>query len=123
MFLAAIWLVVNAVEDPANFVTVVLIGITNGAIYALIALGYTLVYGVLELINFAHGDVFMLGSGFGMHLLNRWRWASRTGRRRSGSVLVPGWRLVVAVAFCAAHQRGVDGSPTARLRGGPRSPR
>ena len=39
-----------------------LIGITNGALYALVALGYTLVYGILELINFAHGDVFMIGA-------------------------------------------------------------
>src|SRR5881409_3531893 len=39
-----------------------MIGITNGAFIALIALGYTLVYGIIELINFAHGDVFMLGS-------------------------------------------------------------
>src|SRR4051794_36249619 len=37
-------------------------GISNGAIWALIALGYTLVYGIIELINFAHGDVFMIGS-------------------------------------------------------------
>ena len=36
--------------------------LTNGALYALVALGYTLVYGILELINFAHGDVFMLGA-------------------------------------------------------------
>ena len=38
-----------------------MIGISQGALYALVALGYTLVYGILELINFAHGDVFMLG--------------------------------------------------------------
>ena len=37
-------------------------GLSNGAIWALIAIGYTLVYGILELINFAHGDVFMIGS-------------------------------------------------------------
>jgi len=37
-------------------------GISNGSIWALIALGYTLVYGIIELINFAHGDVFMIGS-------------------------------------------------------------
>src|SRR5213080_3957173 len=36
-------------------------GLAVGMMYALIALGYTLVYGILELINFAHGDVFMLG--------------------------------------------------------------
>src|SRR3954453_14563083 len=37
-------------------------GLSNGAIYALIALGYPLVYGIIELINFAHGDVFMIGT-------------------------------------------------------------
>ena len=37
-------------------------GLSNGAIWALIALGYTLVYGIIELINFAHGDLFMIGS-------------------------------------------------------------
>jgi len=38
------------------------VGITTGAIYALIALGYTMVYGIIELINFAHGDIFMIGT-------------------------------------------------------------
>ena len=37
-------------------------GLSNGAIWALVALGYTLVYGIVELINFAHGEVFMIGS-------------------------------------------------------------
>ena len=41
---------------------VLLIGVANGAIIALVALGYTLVYGIIELINFAHGDVFMIGT-------------------------------------------------------------
>src|SRR5215211_1971100 len=55
------WLIRNVFEAPQNFATVFFIGLTNGAVYALVALGYTLVYGILELINFAHGDVFMLG--------------------------------------------------------------
>ena len=46
------------------------IGITNGCVYALVALGYTLVYGILELINFAHGDVFMLGGMFTITFAN-----------------------------------------------------
>src|SRR3982750_3882323 len=37
-------------------------GLSNGAIWALVAIGYTLVYGIVELINFAHGEVFMMGS-------------------------------------------------------------
>src|SRR6187551_4032442 len=43
---------------PEQFVN----ALTRGAIYALIALGYTMVYGIIELINFAHGDIFMLGA-------------------------------------------------------------
>ena len=44
-------------------------GLTIGAVYALIALGYTMVYGVLQLINFAHGDLFMLGAMVAVFLL------------------------------------------------------
>ena len=46
-------------------------GLSLGAIYALIALGYTMVYGVLRLINFAHGDVYMLGAFAGYYLRTR----------------------------------------------------
>jgi branched-chain amino acid transport system permease protein len=58
--LLVVILAVNLVQDPSRFATVSIIGIRNGMIYALIALGYTLVYGILQLINFAHGDVFAL---------------------------------------------------------------
>jgi branched-chain amino acid transport system permease protein len=54
------WLGKNLADGPAQFFRVFLIGLTLGAVYALVALGYSLVYGILELINFAHGDVFML---------------------------------------------------------------
>ena len=54
------WLLVNLISDPQQFFTVALIGLTTGSVYALVALGYTLVYGILQLINFAHGDVFAL---------------------------------------------------------------
>src|SRR5258706_12791672 len=43
------------------FLQQLIIGLSNGMIIALIALGYTMVYGIIELINFAHGDLFMLG--------------------------------------------------------------
>ncbi|HET6284425.1 MAG TPA: branched-chain amino acid ABC transporter permease [Polyangia bacterium] len=46
-----------------------LIGLTNGMVFALIALGYTMVYGILELINFAHGDLFMLASFLALTLI------------------------------------------------------
>ena len=58
--LLVFWLAVNFVKAPAEFIDISLIGLTNGMIYGLVALGYTLVYGILQLINFAHGDVFAL---------------------------------------------------------------
>ena len=71
-------------------------GLTLGSIYALIALGYTLVYGVLRLINFAHSEVFMVGifaSLFALHILGIER----------GAPAKTGWLLIftVLVAMCA----------------------
>jgi branched-chain amino acid transport system permease protein len=53
-----------------SFLQQLINGISLGSIYALVALGYTMVYGVLRLINFAHGDVYMLGAYFGYYLSN-----------------------------------------------------
>jgi branched-chain amino acid transport system permease protein len=53
-----------------TFLQQVINGLSLGAIYALIALGYTMVYGVLRLINFAHGDVYMLGAFVGFYFAN-----------------------------------------------------
>ena len=47
-----------------------IIGLSNGLIFALVALGYTLVYGIIELINFAHGDLFMTGSMMAFFLIS-----------------------------------------------------
>jgi branched-chain amino acid transport system permease protein len=55
-------LVIFFVKDPHQTADDVKTGLSNGTIWALIALGYTLVYGIIELINFAHGEVFMIGS-------------------------------------------------------------
>ncbi|MGH3111038.1 MAG: branched-chain amino acid ABC transporter permease [Gaiellaceae bacterium] len=62
LLLAAVllFLLLKFFEDPVRFLNVGIIGMTNGAVYGLVALGYTLVYGILQLINFAHGDVFAL---------------------------------------------------------------
>src|ERR671916_2579300 len=65
-----VMLLVRAVQEPALFTSQLLIGLTNGAILSLIALGYTLVYGIIELINFAHGDNFMIGSFVGLTVLS-----------------------------------------------------
>jgi branched-chain amino acid transport system permease protein len=60
--LLAAALTIFFVQDPKQTLDDVKTGLSNGTIWALIALGYTLVYGIIELINFAHGEVFMIGS-------------------------------------------------------------
>jgi branched-chain amino acid transport system permease protein len=55
-------LATRAIADPSEFTQILVFGLADGAIYALIALGYTMVYGIIELINFAHGDIFTLGA-------------------------------------------------------------
>jgi branched-chain amino acid transport system permease protein len=55
-------LLAEFIYEPTQTLENVKTGLSNGTIWALIALGYTLVYGIIELINFAHGEVFMIGS-------------------------------------------------------------
>src|SRR5688572_5980248 len=52
-----------------KIVEAIVTGITQGAMIALVALGYTMVYGVLKLINFAHSEVFMMAAYFGLFLI------------------------------------------------------
>src|SRR3954463_6870051 len=51
------------------FVTELVAGVTHGSVYALIALGYSMVYGILKLLNFAHGDLYMVGAFLGYGIL------------------------------------------------------
>lgn len=53
-----------------NFVQQLINGLSLGSIYALLALGYTMVYGIIKLINFAHGDVYMVGAFVGYYVIN-----------------------------------------------------
>ena len=74
-------------------------GLTIGSVYALIALGYTMVYGVLEMINFAHGDVYMVGSFLGLLVLGLMGpIANSVG---GGVALVLSTTLLGAMAGCA----------------------
>ncbi len=65
LFVLGVAIIDFLVIGPAQFVN----GLTIGAIYALVAIGYTMVYGIIELINFAHGDVFMVGAFTSMYVL------------------------------------------------------
>ncbi len=85
-----------------------IIGLSNGMIIALIALGYTMVYGIIELINFAHGDLFMLGCFCALTLVGA------LGLEHTGSVIV---LLAVVPVFCGGMNWLVDRLAYRHLRG------
>ena len=111
----------DAPELWQTFLQYALIGLTNGALFALIALGYTMVYGIIELINFAHGDVFMLGSFLALCLIGRltgtyrWDWAD-PAQLWLGIALL----LVVVPVFCAALNVTIDRVVYKPLRSAPK---
>jgi branched-chain amino acid transport system permease protein len=112
------WLLYNLIRTPAQFLTVLVLGVTFGSLYGLIALGYTLVYGILELINFAHGDLFMLGG-----LLSASFIISVFGiQGENWYVLWPLLIVTMAIAatFCATLNVGIEAVAYRRLRNAPR---
>ncbi|MDQ4029484.1 MAG: branched-chain amino acid ABC transporter permease [Actinomycetota bacterium] len=114
-----LWLIVNLVKTPTLFGNIFLIGLTNGAIYGMIALGYTLVYGILQLINFAHGDVFALsGLVASTMLLN-----VLDIQRADGFLIVAGailLTLVVSMTLFAAINASIERIAYKPLRRAPR---
>lgn len=96
------------------------VGLAAGSIYALIALGYTMVYGIIELINFAHGDIFMMGSLASITILNVF--GVTTNSRPTGLALV-GVMLVAclgAMIFCAVLGVVIERIAYRPLRNAPR---
>jgi branched-chain amino acid transport system permease protein len=78
----------------SSFLQLLLKGIAVGSLYALLALGYTMVYGILQFINFAHSDVFMLGAFFS------WRLSALLGLLQPSPLAATGV-LLMAMALCA----------------------
>jgi branched-chain amino acid transport system permease protein len=113
------WLTVNAIKNPTDFFNVLLIGITTGAVYALIALGYTLVYGILQLINFAHGDVFALSGLFASTMILS---VMGLGDNSSTLAIVGGLAatFVIAAGFGALVNSTIEFVAYRRLRQAPR---
>jgi branched-chain amino acid transport system permease protein len=114
----AVLMLAEAVDHTSLTAQATLIGLTNGSVYALIALGYTLVYGILELINFAHGDVFMLGGMFAITFGT----AFFNLHQGQGIVIVP---IVFAVLLltmlaCGAINATIEFVAYRPLRGAPR---
>ena len=113
------WLAVNLVKDWSTFLQLSFSGLTRGSTYALVALGYTLVYGILELINFAHGDVFMIG---GMIAASFAIGVFALGSNPSLTSLLPAILVSLAVAMiaCGLLNAGIERVAYKRLRGAPR---
>jgi branched-chain amino acid transport system permease protein len=80
-------------------------GLALGAVYALIALGYTMVYGILQLINFAHGEVYMLGAYLGIIVLGVLTYLGLTAYSLALSLLIT---VIVSMAFCAAYGAAIE---------------
>jgi branched-chain amino acid transport system permease protein len=116
LLLVAYWMLTKLIHSPSQFFNAALEGLENGTLYALIALGYTLVYGIIELINFAHGDLFMLGTMMSALVLG---WL---GLDHSSFI---GWAgllftLVVVMAACASINVTIEFLAYRKLRRAPK---
>ena len=105
------------VQNPRIFTQVLVTGLSNGALYALIALGYTMVYGIIELINFAHGDLFMMGSVLAAMILEE-----RLNQTKSSP---KAWLLLAVVmlmvmTLCALFNVTIEKLAYRRLRNAPK---
>ncbi len=113
----AIWVLWLMVTQPASFFTSLASGVNIGALYALVALGYTLVYGIIELINFSHGDLFMLTTVLSGFLLVNWLGAKSASVT---SFLLMLLTLLVVMTAGAALNTAAERVAYRRLRRAPK---
>jgi branched-chain amino acid transport system permease protein len=111
---------VFAQTSVAGFEQFLLLGLVMGSLYALIALGYTMVYGIIELINFAHGDLFMLGGFLAWQIA--WTLGVQTldGSSTGAVVGAVALMLVTAPLACAALNVATDRVIYRPLRSAPK---
>ena len=124
--LAIVFIGGRAAQSPQLFVRQLVNGIQLGFVYALIALGYTMVYGIVKLINFAHGDVFMVGSfvsffaisRFGLHV---WPAAAFPGISPGLSLLLGSVSVILlSMVVCALLAVTIERVAYKPLRNAPR---
>jgi branched-chain amino acid transport system permease protein len=100
--------------DPMYFFELFLGGLTRGSIYALIALGYTMVYGIIQLINFAHGEIYMIGAMTALiiaSVLGMWGW---------NTAVIVILAFVFAIVYSCAYGFTVEKIAYKPLRNAPR---
>ena len=100
--------------NPLQLVQFLIIGLANGAIISIIALGYTMVYGIIELVNFAHGDVYMIGVFTSLTVLSLTGTLDATDPGRIILGLV--FALIVSVAVGAGLNAAIERIAYRRLR-------
>ena len=119
-------LLTNFVRSPILFVQNVLDGLKLGCVYALIALGYTMVYGIVKLINFAHGDVFMVGAFTSFYAVAQYhlhRWPQMVFPAMSGGLSVvigSATVIIMAMVVCTLLAVTIERVAYKPLRDAPR---
>jgi branched-chain amino acid transport system permease protein len=96
----------------------IIIGLASGSLIALIALGYTIVYGIVELINFAHGEVFMMGAFAAITVVSASSVTSQSSWPAIFGIAI--LAFMVAMVFSAGINFGIDRIAYRRLRSAPR---
>lgn len=117
------WVIWSATAGWNQFFASLVNGVNWGAMYALVALGYTMVYGIIELINFAHGDLFMLGTMFSLLIFTH-----LVDKNSAGQYVLGSWggfgaaavSLVLAMVACAVINMLAEFIAYRRLRSAPK---
>ncbi|MBI5290847.1 MAG: branched-chain amino acid ABC transporter permease [Chloroflexi bacterium] len=105
-------------NKPSTLLQQLLIGLANGSLLALIALGYTLVYGIIELVNFAHGDVYMLGAFMSLTVIGAFNVDKGSSPAIKATAIVVAF--LSAVVFTAGVNALIERVAYRRLRNAPR---
>lgn len=123
----ALWLILLGVflfllnaflSGPSIFIQQVANGLSQGAIFALVAIGYTMVYGIIELINFAHGDVYMIGAFLSLTIASLLRASEKTGPAYNTVAII--LMFISAPIVCALLNASIERFAYRPLRNSPK---
>jgi len=116
--LGGAWVIWSFSASPKQFFEALVVGVNQGTLYALIALGYTMVYGIIELINFAHGDLFMLGTIISMSVFVNFMDQHKLGSWGGSGTLA--LAMIISMVLCSALNVFTEFIAYRRLRNAPK---
>lgn len=114
----AVFIISAFLRDPELFISQVINGLAQGAIFALIAIGYTMVYGIIELVNFAHGDVYMVGAMLSLTIASLLRASEQSDPTYNTMAIL--LMFLTAPIVCAALNVAIERFAYRPLRNSPR---